>query len=133
MVKKLAVVAFGIVLLAGLLGGCFLLPNRPPEAMFVVRYDVDPADPLVVDLDASSSSDPDGDAIVAYAWIFGDDVTFLAPLEYTATVQTPVLRVRYQFEDTYSLTLVVHDERGASSSPFPKTISLPYVHVAPMR
>lgn len=133
MVKKLAVVAFGILLLVVLLGGCFLLPNRPPEAVFVVRYDVDPADPLVVNLDASSSSDPDGDAIVAYMWIFGGEVTFLAPLEYTATVQTPVLRVRYTVEDTYSLTLVVQDERGASSSPFSKTISLPNVPVAPMR
>lgn len=115
------------------LSGCFLLPNRPPEAAFTVIYGVDPADPLVVELDASVSSDPDGDAIVAYSWVFGDDVTMLAPLEYTASVQTPVFRVRYPFEGTYSLTLVVRDEQGKSSTPVSKSITLPNVPVTPMR
>ena len=120
-----ASVAVVVALTAGLLAACSLLPNRPPEALFVVTYDTVPGDPMVVVLDASTSSDPNGDAIVAYSWIFGDDVTLLDPLDYTASVQTPTLRVRYPVEGTYEVTLVVRDERGASSAPFSGTITLP--------
>jgi PKD repeat protein len=126
---------FVLALLFGalMLTGCFLFSNRPPEAAFTVGYGVNPEDPLVVELDASSSSDPDGDAIIAYSWVFGDDVTMIAPLEYTASVQTPVLRVRYPFEGTYSLSLVVRDEEGLSSTPVSKSITLPNESVSPMR
>ena len=121
-----------ILLLAGLLGGCFLLPNRPPDALFNVVYDTVPTDPLVVVLDASPSTDPNGDAIVAYSWVFGDDVTILTPLDFTASVDVPELVVRYPVEGTYSLTLVVRDEQGASSAPVSRTITLPNVPVSPM-
>lgn len=109
-------IAGPVALLAtlALVAGCFLL-SRPPTASFVVVYDVT-EDPLVVDLDASSSSDPDGDAIAAYMWTFGDDVEILTPLGYTTKVVTvPVLRVRYPFEGEYTIQLFVRDERGLTS------------------
>jgi len=132
-----APLAILVLLLAGLLGGCFLLSNRPPEALFDVVYDTVPTDPMVVVLDASPSTDPNGDAIVAYSWVFGDDVTILTPPDFTTQVATaavavPTLVVRYPVEGTYSLTLVVRDEQGASSSPFSRTITLPNVSVDPM-
>ncbi|GAG01319.1 unnamed protein product, partial [marine sediment metagenome] len=82
-------IAGPVALLAtlALVAGCFLL-SRPPTASFVVVYDVT-EDPLVVDLDASSSSDPDGDAIAAYMWTFGEDVQILTPLEFTKLVTVP--------------------------------------------
>ena len=85
-----ALIALGSALT--LVAGCFLL-SRPPTASFVVHYNVT-EDPLVVDLDASASSDPDGDAIAAYMWTFGDNVEILTPLDYTRLVTVPVLRVR---------------------------------------
>lgn len=106
----------GLVVLLGtvtLVAGCFLL-SRPPTASFVVTPNVT-EDPLVVDLDASSSSDPDGDAIVAYMWTFGDDVTILTPLEFSKQVIVPVLRVRYPLEGEYTIQLFVRDERGVDS------------------
>jgi len=121
-----AVLGIGLVA-----GGCFLFPNRPPEAAFVVLYGVDPEDPLVVDLDATLSVDPDGDAIVAYQWVFGEDVTLIAPEAYTQLVNTPTLRVRYPFEGTYQVTLAVRDERGADSQPVSQTLTLPNIPVEP--
>jgi hypothetical protein len=120
------------VLLAtfALVAGCFLL-SRPPTASFVVRYNVT-EDPLVVDLDASASSDPDGDAIAAYMWTFGEDVEILTPLEYTKLVAVPVLRVRYPVEGEYTIALFVRDERGLTSEEGQQeTIVLPNLPVGP--
>lgn len=123
----------GLAVLLGALAvcaGCFLL-NRPPVASFVVVYDVT-ADPLVVDLDASSSYDPDEDAIVAYMWTFGDDAEILTPLEFTKLVTTPVLRVRYPAQGEYTIQLLVRDERGLQSEAIQReTILLPNVPVEP--
>jgi len=120
----------GIMLLSvAVLGGCFLFPNHPPEAVFVIVYDVDPGDPLIVELDASASTDPDGDPIVYY-WNFGDDVTILTPLEYTRYVEIPVIRVRYPFQGTYTISLHVRDELDISESAV-KTVTVPNVPVAP--
>lgn len=119
-------VAGAVALLAalGLVTGCFLL-SRPPTASFVVVYNVT-QDPLVVDLDASSSSDPDGDAIAAYMWTFGEDVQILTPLEFTKLVTVPVLRVRYPIEGDYAIQLFVRDERGLTSETGQtETIQLP--------
>jgi len=124
-----AVVA--LLVLPLILGGCFLLGNREPEASFTVGYGVDPADPLIVELDASGSWDPDDDPIVAYSWVFGDDITILAPQVYTATVQNAVLRVRFPVEDSYTITLVVRDDSGASSLPVSETVTVPNVPVSP--
>jgi len=118
----------GIVLI---ITGCFLLSNRPPVGSFVVHYNVTD-DVLVVDLDASTSSDPDGDAITTYMWNFGDpDTQIITPLTISAAVNVDVLRVRYPDENTYTIELVVVDERGAPSEPVNQTIALPAIVVEP--
>ena len=120
----------GLLGTLGLVAGCFLL-SRPPTASFVVNYNVT-ADPLVVDLDASSSSDPDGDAIAEYLWAFGDDVDILTPLAYSRSVAVPVLRVRYPVEGEYTILLFVRDERGKTSQAGQtETIVLPNLPVGP--
>jgi hypothetical protein len=127
----LCILLLGAVI--GTLSGCFLFPNRPPVASFTVIYNVT-EDPMVVDLDATASSDPDGDAITAYLWKFGnqdDDVEILTPLEYTKQVSVPVLRVRYPDEGTREAQLLVIDERGAASEPVVRTITLPHIEVEP--
>lgn len=110
-----------LLLIVGVLSvaatGCFLFPNRPPVAAAHVVYGVDPTDPLVVDLDASASSDPDGDAIVLYQWVFDDDLDLISPAAYTTVQTAPRIRVRCPVEGTYSAQLVVVDERGRGSVP----------------
>ena len=87
---------------------------------------------MVVDLDARTSSDPDGDAITSYMWTFGDHlVTILSPLAETATVDFAVLRVRYPDEGEYTIQLLVIDERGAMSNPVTQQITLPQIKVEP--
>ena len=124
-------IACTLLLASALLSGCFLLGNREPEAAFAVVYGVDPAEPLAVVLDASASVDPDGDVIAAYAWVFGDDVTILTPQVYTATVGDPILNIRFPVEGSYTVTLVVRDDSGASSLPVSETIVVPNVPVSP--
>ncbi len=123
----------GFVTLLGMLAlaaGCFLL-SRPPIASFVVLYNVT-EDPLVVDLDASSSSDPDGEAIVAYMWTFEDNVEILTPLAYSRLVTVTVLRVRFPVEGEYWIRLLVRDERGVDSeAQHEETIILPNIPVGP--
>jgi hypothetical protein len=114
-------------------GGCFLFPNNPPVASFTVTRSVDFDDldsQLVVVLDASGSTDPDGDEIVKYMWVFEEDgVTIIppiAPLGTTMTVADKVLTVRYVVETTDSkVELVVVDSNGAMSDPLSKEIQVP--------
>jgi len=124
----------GILVLAlgplALAAGCFWI-NRPPVASFVVHDNVT-EDPLVVDLDASASFDPDDDAIVAYLWTFGEDVEIVTPLDYSKLVTVDVLRVRYPVEGEYSIQLKVRDERGLDSKEAHReTIVLPNLPVTP--
>ena len=125
-IRRAGSAALLLCCLAALLTGCFLLPNRPPVASFDVVYNVDLEDAMVVDLDATLSSDPDGDAITSYMWTFGDNATILTPLDYTASVNVPVLRVRYPDEHVYTVQLLVIDERGAASDVVTHTITLPH-------
>lgn len=124
-----------VLLLAavGGLSGCLGFLNRPPEAVFVVTYDVDPEDPLVVQLDASLSTDPDGDAITTYQWVFGDDVEILTPLAYTKTVHVPTLLIRYPDESDQPRTvqLLVLDEHGKPSDPVLQQVTVPNITVEP--
>jgi hypothetical protein len=99
------------------LSGCFLFPNRPPVAVVAVHYNINETDPMVVELDASGSADPDGDPIVQYKWAFYDDFTILEPLAYSAVVSYPRLLVRCPNEGQYTLGLVVVDDKGLSSDP----------------
>lgn len=105
--------------------GCFLFPNRPPVAAFAPHYNVVAEDPMVVDLDASTSADPDGDAIDRYMWTFSDDLALVEPLDYSAVRETPILRVRCPNEGTYTATLVVVDAKGLASDPLPLAITVP--------
>ncbi len=114
-----------VILLLGtvVLGGCFLFPNHSPVADVTVTYSSE--DPLVVDLDASGSTDEDGDEIVAYMWTFGGNVEIITPLIYTATVTEELITVDFQFEGTYDVTLVVQDARGKLSEALPMEITVP--------
>ncbi|MBU0596124.1 PKD domain-containing protein, partial [Candidatus Bipolaricaulota bacterium] len=127
--------AFAALFLLGglvLVTGCFLFANRPPVAAFAVKYNVT-ADPLVVEFDASTSSDPDGDAIAQYKWTFGDDVQILSPLEFSATVYVPQVLVRYPVEGTYKVQLLVYDEQNAASENVATIdVVVPSVPVIPM-
>ena len=132
MFRRKGLVVVLLLALTALAGGCFLFPNRPPEAVIVIDYNVDPEAPTVVDLNASASTDPDGDAIVAYMWTFGHkDVDIVSPLTETMTVDFPVLRVRYPVEGTYTVQLLIRDERGAVSAPITETVILPHIPVEP--
>ncbi len=125
--RRAGLAALLLGFLAASLSGCFLLPNRPPVASFVVIYNVT-EEAMVVDLDARTSTDPDGDAITSYMWTFGDHlVTILSPLAETATVNSPVLRVQYPNEGEFTIQLLVIDERGAASDPITQTITLPHI------
>jgi hypothetical protein len=117
MTKRVPLMLAACILACAALSGCFLFPNRPPIAAAVVRYHVNAEDPMVVELDASGSTDPDGDAIVEYKWVFYDDFTIIAPLAYSTVVSYPRLLVRCPSEGQYALGLVVVDEQGLASDP----------------
>ena len=123
--QKLRRLGLVILLLGAIaLGGCFLFPNHSPIADVTVTYSSE--DPLVVDLDASGSTDEDGDEIVAYMWSFGDDdVEIIAPLTSSETVTEELITVNFRFEGTYDVTLVVQDAIGKLSTPLPIEITVP--------
>ncbi|MEA3239360.1 MAG: hypothetical protein U9Q94_06235, partial [Candidatus Bipolaricaulota bacterium] len=112
------------------IGGCFLFPNHPPVASFTVSRGTNPDNPddqLVVVLDASGSTDPDGDEITSYMWVFDEnDVTFIAPLASSKTVTDPILTVKYPVQVSSSeVELAVVDSRGGTSVPVSMTITVP--------
>lgn len=80
---------------------------------------------MVVDLDASVSTDPDGDSITRFMWAFSDDLALVQPVDFSAVREVPVLRVRCPNEGAYTITLVVHDARGLGSTPVTQTIIVP--------
>lgn len=129
-VRRVCLATLLFCYLIGTLAGCFLLPNRPPVASFVVIYNV-AEEVMVVDLDARTSSDPDGDTITTYMWAFDDDVVIISPQAFSATVNHPVLRVRFPDEGEYDIQLLVIDERGAASEVITQTIMLPVIVVDP--
>ena len=87
---------------------------------------------MVVDLDATPSTDPDDDPIVDYMWVFGDDsVEIITPLTSTKLVHIAKITVRYPNEGTYNVQLVVRDDKGASSEPVTGQVTLPNIPVAP--
>jgi PKD repeat protein len=128
-VRRGTLAALSVGALMILLTACSLFP-QPPVASFVVEYNVT-ADVMVVDLNATTSSDPNEDAIVSYMWVFDDDVDIIAPLDYSKTLPTPLLQVRFPDEGEYSITLLVVDASGSASAPVTQTITLPAIVVAP--
>jgi PKD domain len=128
-VRRAALAALSVGGLVVLLTACSLFP-QPPVASFVVEYNVT-TDAMVVDLNATNSSDPNEDAIVSYMWAFDDDVDIISPLDFSKTVSTPVLQVRFPDEGEYVIQLLVIDESGAMSAPVIQTITLPVIVVDP--
>jgi len=128
-VRRGTLAALSVGALMILLTACSLFP-QPPVASFVVEYNVT-ADVMVVDLNATTSSDPNEDAIVSYMWAFDDDIDIIAPLDYSKTLPTPLLQVRFPDEGEYSITLLVVDASGSASAPVTQTITLPAIVVAP--
>lgn len=98
--------------------------NRQPEAgLSIDRTSGDL--PLTVTLDASASSDPDGDAL-EYTWMIGDtEAAVTSEPEWTNTFEKP---------GQYSLTVKVSDGKGESASSEPQTVvagnNRPEVHIA---
>lgn len=130
--KRVVLLVLLAIAVLVLTSGCFLFQNRPPTAAFVVHYGVDEEDPMVVDLDATPSTDPDDDPIVDYMWVFGDDsVEIITPLTSTKLVHIAKITVRYPNEGTYNVQLVVRDDKGASSEPVTGEVILPNIPVAP--
>ena len=58
-------------------------------------------------------------------WAFSDDLALIAPEDFSAVRDVPVLVVRCPNEDTYTVTLVVEDERGLASEPVVHSIVVP--------
>lgn len=82
-----------------------LPPNLAPTASFRTTPTSGTA-PVVVTFDASASVDADG-TIAGYAWNFGDGVTAAAG---------PVVAHTYTRGGSYTATLVVTDNRGATAT-----------------
>ncbi len=86
--------------------------NTPPVAQFTVDPPQGTA-PLTVTVDASQSYDPDGDTIKSYSWEYYDSsnpsiITSKKTLDnYT--------QLDFQTPGTYCITLVVEDDKGATS------------------
>lgn len=131
--RRIRNVGLGLLLLLTFaVGGCFLFPNRPPVAEFEAIYNQDPEDPLVVVLDASASSDPDGDETIGwYWWNFDEDVEIISPLVYTNKIPEETVTVRYPVEGTYWPTLAVEDEGGKISETVQQELILPNEEVEP--
>jgi hypothetical protein len=116
-------VAVGVLTLSVLaLVGCSLFQNRPPVAVFVAH----PIEghPAWVTLDASGSTDPDGD-IQWYYWELQDAVRVFAPLGYT-TLQTSsaVIGADFGTEGEYLVRLTVMDKQS-NASVFGRRLVLP--------
>ena len=122
------VLVFLFLVVVGLItGGCALFRNQPPAASFVIRYNEVPGRPLAVVLDASGSTDPEGDEIVAYMWTFGDEVDFIQPLGWsTRTVFVSEIIIEYPFGGGYPVSLAVRDEKGNVSQTVNDEVVVPH-------
>ncbi|MFC2078965.1 PKD domain-containing protein [Candidatus Bipolaricaulota bacterium] len=92
-----------LIMVVGALYGCALF-NRAPIASFDAVPTTGPS-PLSVEVNASSSFDPDGDALT-YAWDFGDG-TFGSGVAATHT---------YTADGQYTIRLTVMDSQGQSGT-----------------
>lgn len=90
--------------------------NKPPVARFTYSPTTDIQAGDEITFDATSSQDPDG-IITNYIWTFGDGTVLEGP---DKAVVTHV----YEEAGTYTVTLVVVDDQGATSAPRAAVISV---------
>jgi glucose/arabinose dehydrogenase len=83
--------------------------NHAPTAVLTADITSGPA-PLTATFDGSASSDPDPGDTLTYSWDFGDGTT---PTETTSATVTHV----YSTPGTFTATLTVRDNHGATSAP----------------
>lgn len=88
------------------------LDNGKPAAVIAASPSYGAA-PLIVNLSAAGSRDPNGDAL-SYEWSFGDT--------QTATSTSPTIAHTYQNAGAYTATLVVRDNGGLASDPVSRQI-----------
>ena len=88
---------------APITGSITLTGNRRPLAAFALTRDE--ADHRIITVDASGSSDPDGDALT-YSWSFGDATPTGSGVSLSHTYATP---------GDYTITLTVTDVRSAQA------------------
>ena len=101
--SRLAFLTFLIISLALFLSGCSSTPtNQAPNASFSANPTSGEA-PLEVSLDATNSSDPDGE-IISYNWDFGDG----------STGSGATKNHTYDNPGDYSVELTVTDDAGAT-------------------
>ncbi len=81
-------------------------PNQVPTAAFQTSLAG-----FVLSVDGGGSSDPDG-SVASYAWVFGDGES--------ATTATATTTHTYARAGTYSVSLTVKDNKGASSTQLTK-------------
>ena len=94
-------------------------PNAPPVAAIGSSGTGGQA-PYTVNFDGTASSDPDG-SIVSYAWDFGND----------RTATTPTGSATYTQPGTYTVTLTVTDNRGATGTATREIVVTGAPNVAP--
>ena len=93
-----------VALLAGVLFGCALF-NSPPVVNFTVVPATGPA-PLLVEYDATTTTDPNGDPLV-YAWSFGDGTSGAAVSGFHTYNAPGVYEIRLVVTDIYADTAMM--------------------------
>ncbi|WP_431711840.1 PKD domain-containing protein [Glutamicibacter uratoxydans] len=96
-------------------GGAPIVLNEPPVADFTVS-----SDGLEVSIDASASSDPDGE-VAGYSWDFGDG----------NTGNGVSASHNYAEAGTYTISLVVTDNSGASSTAVEQEVTVEEIVIDP--
>ncbi len=90
----------------GVTGSLAVTGNHAPVASFTVTGSS--TNPAKVTLDASASSDPDAGETLSYFWMYGDG--------NLSQVTTAISTYTYARTGTFTITLTVSDNYGASSS-----------------